>query len=138
MLEILTHSEIYKKGSLLCIVHLIKFFGIWEIYHQGWSLYILTFWKRLANRYVQQDRNVYLSISNGKYIEAYYVFLDRITFGQNFVEQNFRHQADILTLLSDFCLTFVSKYWTKFSTDKIFDIKPKCRQLWLGNFCQIR
>ena len=46
--------------------------------------------------------------------------------GQNFrwtkyfVGQNFRHQAQISTLLSDFCLTFVLKYWTKFSTDKIF------------------
>ena len=46
--------------------------------------------------------------------------------GQNFRRtkyfggQNFRHQAKISTLLSDFCLTFVSKYWTKFSTDKMF------------------
>ena len=51
--------------------------------------------------------------------------------GQNFVRQNFRqtkyfggqnfrHQAEISTLLSHFCLTFVLKHWTKFSTDKIF------------------
>merc|ERR1719505_389315 len=74
--------------------------------------------------------------------------------GQNFrwtkyfVGQNFRHQAEISTVLSDFCLTFVLKYWTKFSTDKIssdkifdgqnissdkiFDTKPKFRQ-----FCPI-
>ena len=37
-----------------------------------------------------------------------------------FVGQNFRHQAEISTNLSNFCLTFVLKYWTKFSTDKIF------------------
>ena len=46
--------------------------------------------------------------------------------GQNFrqtkyfVGQNFRQQAEISTILSDFCLTFVLKYRTKFSTDKIF------------------
>ena len=58
--------------------------------------------------------------------------------GQNFrrtkcfVGQNFRYQAEILTILSDFCLTFVLKYWTKFSTDKIFDTKLKFR-----HFCTI-
>ena len=49
--------------------------------------------------------------------------------GQNFrltkyfVGQNFRHQAEISTVktkLTDFYLTFVLKYWTKFSTDKMF------------------
>ena len=46
--------------------------------------------------------------------------------GQNFrltkffVGQKFRHQAEISTILSIFCLTFVLKYRTKFSTDKIF------------------
>ena len=28
-----------------------------------------------------------------------------------------RHQAKMSTILSDFCLTFELKYWTKFSTD---------------------
>ena len=37
-----------------------------------------------------------------------------------FVRQNFRHQAKNSTILSDSCLTFVLKYRTKFSTDKIF------------------
>ena len=46
--------------------------------------------------------------------------------GQNFrrskyfVGQNFRHQAEISTVLSDFYLTIVLEYWTKFSTDKMF------------------
>ena len=31
-----------------------------------------------------------------------------------------KHRAEILTVLSDFYLTFVLKYWTKFSTDKMF------------------
>ena len=54
--------------------------------------------------------------------------------GQNFrrtkyfVGQNFRHQAEISPILSYFYLTFVLKYWTKFSTEKIF-----CQ-----NFCPIR
>ena len=43
----------------------------------------------------------------------------RYLIGQNFVGQNFRHQAEISTTLFDFCLTFVSKYWKKFSTGKI-------------------
>ena len=34
-----------------------------------------------------------------------------------FLGQNFRHQAEISTILSDFCLPFVLKYWTKSSTD---------------------
>ena len=54
------------------------------------------------------------------------------------IGQNFRHQAQILTLLSDFCLTFVLKYWTKFSTDKIFDTKPNFRQFCPTKFCPIR
>ena len=37
-----------------------------------------------------------------------------------FVGQNFRHQTKISTILFDFCQTFVLKYWTKFSTDKMF------------------
>ena len=51
--------------------------------------------------------------------------------GQNFVGRNFCgtkflvgqkfwHQVEISTILSDFWLTFVLKYWTKFSTDKMF------------------
>ena len=40
--------------------------------------------------------------------------------GQNFVGQNFRNQVEISTISSNFCLTFVLKYGTKFSTDKIF------------------
>ena len=40
--------------------------------------------------------------------------------GQNFVEQTFRHRAEILTILFDLCLTFALKYWTKYSTDKMF------------------
>ena len=39
---------------------------------------------------------------------------------KHFVGQNFRHHAEISTLLSDFCPTFKSNYWTKFSTDKSF------------------
>ena len=35
--------------------------------------------------------------------------------GQNLVRQNFLHHAEIATNLSDFCLTFVLKYWTEFS-----------------------
>ena len=49
-----------------------------------------------------------------------------------FVGQNFRHQGEISTLMSNFCLTFLLKHWTKFSTNKIFDTKPKFRQ-----FCPI-
>ena len=94
-----------------------------------------------------------------------------------FIGHNFRQQAEIST---NFCLTFVSKYCTKFSTDKIFrrtkfstpsrnfdsfvrfltdfcieildkifngqnfssdnifDTKPKFRQLCPTNFCPIR
>ena len=37
-----------------------------------------------------------------------------------FVGQNFRHQAEISTILSDFCMNFVLKHWTKFSTDTTF------------------
>ena len=61
----------------------------------------------------------YISTSQGYLIRQNFI-------GQNFrrtkyfVGQNFRHQAEISTLLSDFCLTFVLKHWTKFSTDKIF------------------
>ena len=62
--------------------------------------------------------------------------------GQNFrwtkyfVEQNIRHQAVISTILSDFFLTFVLKYWTKFSTDKIFRrTKFSTQSRNFDNFC---
>ena len=54
------------------------------------------------------------------------------------IGQKFRHQAEISTLLSNFCLTFVFKYWTKFSTDKIFDTKLKFRHFCPTNFCPMR
>ena len=40
---------------------------------------------------------------------------DKIFDGQNISSDKiFRHQAEISTILSDLCLTFVLKYWTKF------------------------
>ena len=65
---------------------------------------------------------------------------DKIFDGQNmyFIGQNFRHQAEISTVLSDFCLNFVLKHWTKSSTDKTFDTKLKFRHFCPTNFCPIR
>ena len=51
---------------------------------------------------------------------TYNTLSDKISSEKIFDGQNFRHQAEISTVLSDFCLTFVLNYWTKFSTDKMF------------------
>ena len=72
------------------------------------------------------------------HINGITTLLDKISSDKMFDGQNFRHQAEISTLLSDFCLTFVLKHWTKFSTDKIFDTKSKFRQFCPTNFCPIR
>ena len=47
-----------------------------------------------------------------------------------FVGQNFWHKAEILTILSDFYLTFLLKYWTKFLKDKT------CRQTKFSTLAQ--
>merc|ERR1719318_2557226 len=67
-----------------------------------------------------------ISVSGASFVGVVDYLIGQNFVGQNFrrtkyfVGQNFLHQAEISTLLSDFCLTFVLKHWTKFSTDKIF------------------
>ena len=50
------------------------------------------------------------------------------------VGQNFRHQAEISSILSDFCLAIVLAYWTKFSVGQYLLIKLNFRQFCSRNF----